>query len=81
MARDESVKETINMSERPKSTKENRREFLKGMAMFGGAALALVARPGIANAPPNNDEKPVDAIPKGYHVTSHILDYYDKARF
>lgn len=72
-------KETINMSKRDRSMKETRREFLKGLAVIGGGALAMVSRPGITEAP-EATEKPTVAAPKGYHVTTHILDYYEKAR-
>lgn len=67
------------MNERSKSTKESRREFLKSMAVIGGAALAVVARPSAADAPETTG-KPDSPKPKGYHVTPHILDYYEKAR-
>lgn len=67
------------MSKRSKSTKASRREFLKGMAVIGGAALTVVARPGVAEAP-EIAGKPGSPEPKGYHVTPHILDYYEKAR-
>jgi len=62
-----------------KRTKETRREFLKGMAILGGATLAVASRPG-AMAVPEAAEKPTAPAPKGYHVTTHILDYYEKAR-
>lgn len=64
-----------------KRMKETRREFLKGLgvAVIGGGALAMVSRPGIADAP-QAAEKPAAPAPKGYHVTAHILDYYEKAR-
>lgn len=74
-------KETIDMSKRDRSMKATRREFLKGVgvAVIGGGALAMVSRPGVTQAP-EATEKPAAAAPKGYHVTTHILDYYEKAR-
>lgn len=67
------------MSKRSKSTKASRREFLKGMALIGGAALTVVTRPGAADVLEVTG-KPDSPKPKGYHVTPHILDYYEKAR-
>jgi hypothetical protein len=72
-------KETINMSKRDRSMKETRRRFLKGLAVVGGGALAVVSRPGVTVAP-EATEKPTTVAPKGYRVTAHILDYYEKAR-
>lgn len=68
------------MSKKSK-TVSSRREFLKGAAVMGGAAtLAVVAKGAAASAP---EETPVTTPerPKGYHVTPHIRQYYDKARF
>ena len=60
-----------------------RRGFLKGVAVAGGAAAASAvvtetANAGISTGPAASKEK---EQPKGYHVTPHILDYYEKARF
>ncbi len=58
-----------------------RRDFLKLAAIAGGA----VAMAGLASRNLEAEEEPdgVTASPtkKGYHVTAHIKDYYDKARF
>ena len=69
------------MSKKPKAVKRSRREFLKGVAVVGGAAsLAVVAQGGAASV---QDAKQVATTPgkaKGYHVTPHIRAYYEKAR-
>lgn len=69
------------MSKKSKAVRSSRREFLKGAAVMSGAAtLAVVAKGAAAKAP---EEAPVTTPerPKGYHVTPHIQQYYDKARF
>ena len=72
------------MSKRSKPVKKSRRDFLlQGAAVAGGAAtLALVGRTGASepqtHAVERNASKPAS---KGYHVTPHIQEYYDKARF
>jgi hypothetical protein len=51
--------------------------------LLGGAATASVVSQGVMAGEPV-EEKPVkrsDDKPKGYHVTPHILEYYEKARF
>ena len=64
-----------------KRMKETRREFLKGLGLvvIGGGALTAISRPGVTEAPAAA-EKPAAPVPKGYRVTAHILDYYEKAR-
>lgn len=70
------------------SVKENgpavsRRGFLKGVAVAGTAVAtsAAVTKTASAGAPAGAvvDEEKKDV--KGYHVTPHILEYYEKARF
>lgn len=70
------------MSRRPKAVKSSRREFLKGAAVVGGAAtLAVVAKGAVAKAPSPAEPVATPEAPKGYHVTPHIEQYYEKARF
>ncbi len=61
--------------------KASRREFLKGMAVVSGAAtLALAAKGGAAKV--GADGEPVSQPePRGYRLTPHIKEYYEKARF
>lgn len=78
------LEETRNMSKRAEATRKDRREFLKkGMAALGGAAtLAVAGRAGAAVEVPAKPEAAAGPdTPAGYHVTPHISEYYDKARF
>lgn len=61
----------------------NRRGFLKGAVALGGAATASVISQRVMAGEPVEEKsvKRSDDKPKGYHVTPHILDYYEKARF
>jgi hypothetical protein len=59
--------------------KKTRREFLKGLAVAGGAT-AMVAVTGRAYAEPTEPEAPAKPAAKGYHETPHIRTYYQKAR-
>ncbi len=65
-----------------RQTKGGRREFLKRVAVAGGAAGvaaaggAAVADIGTEQAP----ETPAQPAAKGYHVTPHIAEYYRLAR-
>ena len=59
----------------------NRRGFLQGAAVAGGAAAT-----GVATAVASTDatiEKPEDVTSgsKGYELTDHIKKYYKRARF
>ena len=64
----------------------NRRGFLRGLATAGGAAAAsgLVVESANANsvvvpsAPAAGDSGQES---KGYRITPHVLEYYEKARF
>ena len=71
------------MSVKKKSTVISRRGFLKGVAVAGGAAAASVVVTETANAGASTGRaaSKEKEQPKGYHVTPHILDYYEKARF
>ena len=71
------------MSVKKKGAVTDRRGFLKGVAVAGGAAAASAmvtetANAGMASQRAASKEK---EQPKGYHLTPHILDYYEKARF
>jgi nitrous oxide reductase len=59
---------------------ESRREFVKTMAMAGGAA-AVVSVTGTASADESVEMAPKsDRRDKKYKVTPHISTYYKKAR-
>ncbi len=59
---------------------QDRRAFLKGMAVAGGATAVVVATAGAANAAP---QQPAQNKPRsqGYRLTAHINRYYETARF
>lgn len=59
--------------------KNDRRAFLKGAAVAGGAA---VVAPGIATANEATPQiTPVKPAAKGYEENEYIRNYYDRARF
>lgn len=59
--------------------KNNRRAFLKGAAVAGGAA---VVAPGVATAAEDpTPVTPVKPANKGYEENDYIRNYYDRARF
>ncbi|MCW8845791.1 MAG: twin-arginine translocation signal domain-containing protein [Gammaproteobacteria bacterium] len=58
----------------------SRRTFLKELALAGGAT-AIVSATGTVNAAPITTAPEVKSDAKGYHLTPHINQYYDKARF
>lgn len=73
----------MTMSKKAKPATSNRREFLKGVAVMGGtAALALVSQAQASEVAPDVAKQDV-ATPesKGYRVTPHVAEYYNKARF
>ena len=61
----------------------NRRGFLKGLATAGGTAAAsgLVSHPANAAVTAEPSEGTDSQQKKGYRITPHILEYYEKARF
>ena len=62
------------------SEKLERRDFLKGVAVAGGAAaLAAVGQPAVAG---EQQAAATDspAPSKGYQVTAHVKAYYDSLR-
>ncbi len=72
------------MSERTKTPRSDRRAFIKGVAVAGGATAVAVAG-GSAVADVSAD-KPEAANAKaegtkGYHETDHIRKYYRLAQF
>lgn len=69
------------MSVKDQGARVSRRGFLKGAAMVSGAAAASTLASGASAGvtPAAEAQKPEPA--KGYHVTAHIRDYYEKARF
>jgi hypothetical protein len=64
------------------AVKAGRREFLKGVAVAGGAATVAAAA-GVSVAGARDAERKEPEAPKsaGYHVTPHIATYYEKAQF
>ena len=71
------------MSVKKNGAAVSRRGFLKGVAAAGGAAAASAVVTEAANAGITKDPvaKKAQQDAKGYHVTPHILEYYEKARF
>lgn len=69
------------MTRRSKEESAGRRDFLKGVAAAGGAAAAVAA--GGAVAAPDSEPTAAPEVrgTKGYRVTPHIAEYYEKARF
>ena len=68
------------MSHKPQSHTEQRRAFLKTMAVAGSATAAVVLTGRAAVASPEQDLSPEAAGNRGYHETPHIRTYYSKAR-
>lgn len=68
------------MSKQAKAESNSRRNFIKGMAVAGGAT-ALVAAGGASassEAPASESKTPAS---KGYRHTAHVAEYYRQARF
>jgi len=66
-----------------KGVSMNRRGFLKGAAIAGGAAAVSTLTQGVT-ADTQIVKKPARAAddkPEGYRMTPHIREYYEKARF
>ena len=62
----------------------SRRGFLKSVAATGGAVAVTAVAAESANAgtlPGSLENQEAHSSTKGYHVTPHILEYYEKARF
>ena len=72
------------MSVKRKDAVVSRRGFLRGVALAGSAAAVSAVVSKTANAGVSTRQttlKENEQQHKGYHVTPHILDYYEKARF
>jgi len=70
------------MSVNKQGAQISRRGFLKGAAMVSGAAAATALTAVATAGPEASTEVPKqDEGSQGYHVTPHILEYYEKARF
>ncbi|BAU48885.1 hypothetical protein SVA_2335 [Sulfurifustis variabilis] len=69
------------MTEQQHDEPNGRREFLKQVALGGGAAAVAAVSGGALAAtdtePPKAAAEP--ARPKGYHETDHIREYYRTA--
>ncbi len=60
----------------------SRRGFLKGAALAGSAAaMSSLGQSVAASRPREMTAEEPDEKSRGYHVTPHILEYYQKARF
>ena len=68
------------MSRKTQSYTEERRTFLKTMAVAGGATAAVVLTGRAAFAAPEQNLSPKAAENRGYHETPHIRTYYRIAR-
>ena len=73
------------MSKKAKPATSSRRAFLKDVVIMGGTAAATLAvgQTQASHVGPEGTAKQevVKPASKGYHVTPHIADYYEKARF
>ena len=71
------------MSVKKQSPAVSRRGFLKGVAATGGAVAvsAVVSETANSAASSGSEDQVTQDTTKGYHVTPHILEYYEKARF
>ena len=59
----------------------DRRKFVKGVAVAGGVATVAMASGGAAAALPEGEQTKAEMeSSKGYHVTQHVLDYYETTR-
>ena len=65
------------MKDQKQKVSQSRRKFLRDTAVTGGAAAAVVAVPGVAQAKAETQEKPEKE--EGYRLSQHILDYYKGA--
>lgn len=68
----------MNNPTRPPSVQ--RREFLRQCAVIGGSATVVAAAGGVAETAPEEPAQPAGREkPRGYRLTPHIRDYYEKA--
>ena len=68
------------MSNRHDSSAPGRRQFLRLAAVTGGTLAVVGATQGALVLDAETDEPRVNCQTKGYRVTSHIEEYYNKAR-
>lgn len=68
------------MSRKSRTYTEDRRTFLKTLAVAGGAAAAVTMTGQSASASTEADSSPGAAKPEGYRETAHIRTYYRTAR-
>ena len=70
------------MTKRSRVARAGRRDFLKGVVLTGtAAAVAAATGTALAGTPTAPGAKHSPAAKRGYHVTPHIAEYYQKARF
>ncbi|MDH3316854.1 MAG: hypothetical protein OER43_13955 [Gammaproteobacteria bacterium] len=72
------------MSEKTKTPRSDRRAFMKGVAVAGGATAVAVAGGGaVADVSADKPEaaKAKAESTQGYHETDHIRKYYRLAQF
>lgn len=67
------------MSRKSHVRAEDRRNFLKKLAVAGGATAAVAVTGRTAAAGPEGPTVTSATEPRGYHETSHIRTYYEKA--
>lgn len=59
----------------------HRRDFLRFALMASGALAAGSALNGAQAMEVDREPEPTEPQQRGYHVTPHIIDYYNRARF
>jgi nitrous oxide reductase len=70
------------MSEKTKTPGSDRRAFLKGVAVAGGAtAVAVAGGAAVADVSAGKAEVAKAKVGTGYHETDHIREYYRLAQF
>jgi nitrous oxide reductase len=70
------------MTKRSRVARAGRRNFLKGVALTGtAAAVAAATGSALAGTPAETGAKQPAGAKRGYRVTPHIAEYYEKARF
>lgn len=74
------MRETHKKPSEQKFINANRRGFLQGAAIAGGAAASgVVAAADVADVSSGTSELPSNG--KGYEETDHVKKYYQRARF
>jgi nitrous oxide reductase len=69
------------MTEAKKTERNDRRKFLKDLAVAGGATAAVMVSGGAQAAEPETADAGEARVDEGYKVTPHVETYYSKARF